>query len=502
MIFFSLSKQNEVEKGNYTCNCPLGYTGRNCESLASLCDVNPCSNGGTCIQGPSGYLCICPPGDFDENNNCRKYEGCHQSPCKNGMSSFTSNYLLHPDSLMANGQPKTNFFLFFISSDACASSSVDGKCSSTDSGYLCSCAPGFSGSNCEVNQDDCIGVTCENGGICRDGIRSYRCHCPPGFSGKHCHEVVDLCRGFPCANGGTCMDSDGKDFTCACAPGFQGKDCSMNIDECQPNPCLNGGSCTDRVNEFICSCPSGFSGSNCQYIMNGSKLILATERPYQILTSGLMARESAEEWTTGDAMVVLILAILALLVVFTIVVICLVFKKRRLENDRKKSERLARSQNEDNSRRNRCSGDDPLKGSMIINRLREEPEMKPMFNVGAHNMTSGQLRGKVCQSVYIPSSSLTPPSKLSVRGGSAISKSINNIYESNISHCILSDVRYPQEFSIGFDNSNNKQFDWYYREKLGMCGGPARQKSLTHLPDSGGDTSLKTSPHSFHIPNF
>lgn len=89
-------------------------------------------------------------------------------------------------------------------------------------GYNCTCQQGFSGKNCEINQDDCIGVVCENGGVCRDATRDYTCRCKRGFSGKHCETKVDLCRTFPCANGGTCVESDGIDFTCACAPGFTG----------------------------------------------------------------------------------------------------------------------------------------------------------------------------------------------------------------------------------------------------------------------------------------
>lgn len=91
IVFFSFYSsscqiQSDSTQGNYTCDCPLGYSGRNCEILASLCTTNPCTNGGTCIQGPSGYMCICPPGDFDANNNCQKFTGCHQIPCRNGKS--------------------------------------------------------------------------------------------------------------------------------------------------------------------------------------------------------------------------------------------------------------------------------------------------------------------------------------------------------------------------------------------------------------------------------
>lgn len=338
-------------------------------------------------------------------------------------------------SLMANGHPKLTFFPLFLLMFALLFPS-DGKCSSTDSGYICTCEPGFSGSNCEANHDDCIDVTCQNGGTCRDGIRDYRCHCPPGFSGKHCQEQVDLCRGFPCANGGTCIESDGRDFKCACAPGFEGKDCSINTNECQPNPCLNQGKCTDRVNEYICTCPPGFSGQFCQFMRNGSVEILSPGKPYQLLTSSHDTSKSLEEWTTEDAIMTVLFAIFGVLVVFTVVMIGLIIRRKRIESDRMKSERLARYQNEANSRRNKCLDNDPFKGSMIVNTLREGPEIRSNFNLNSEK-------------------------------SSALSKSSNNVYESNLKlspssqHQFTSDKKYrhhPSEFSatLSRTKSNNK----------------------------------------------
>ena len=34
--------------------------------------------------------------------------------------------------------------------------------------------------------DDCVGVTCQNGGACVDGIDSYSCTCVQGYAGTHC----------------------------------------------------------------------------------------------------------------------------------------------------------------------------------------------------------------------------------------------------------------------------------------------------------------------------
>ena len=34
--------------------------------------------------------------------------------------------------------------------------------------------------------DDCVGVNCQNGGACVDGVDSYSCTCGQGYAGTHC----------------------------------------------------------------------------------------------------------------------------------------------------------------------------------------------------------------------------------------------------------------------------------------------------------------------------
>lgn len=35
-------------EGAYTCTCPIGFTGKNCETEVDNCRIQPCENGGTC----------------------------------------------------------------------------------------------------------------------------------------------------------------------------------------------------------------------------------------------------------------------------------------------------------------------------------------------------------------------------------------------------------------------------------------------------------------------
>ena len=45
--------------------------------------------------------------------------------------------------------------------------------------------PGFTGTNCQVNIDECTDHVCENGGRCVDGVLDYTCDCTPEWTGKY-----------------------------------------------------------------------------------------------------------------------------------------------------------------------------------------------------------------------------------------------------------------------------------------------------------------------------
>lgn len=51
---------------DFSCSCPLGFTGTNisvtCDLEINLCYSNPCQSRGVCVSVESGYVCVCDAG--------------------------------------------------------------------------------------------------------------------------------------------------------------------------------------------------------------------------------------------------------------------------------------------------------------------------------------------------------------------------------------------------------------------------------------------------------
>jgi Notch-like protein len=132
----------------YTCTCPAGYTGTNCETVVDSCNPSPCANG-TCAGGVGTYTCTCDAG-WDGVNCDNNIDDCVGAPCQNG-----------------------------------------GTCVDGINAYTCTCPTGYEGMNCETVTDNCASAPCLNGGTCVNDVGTYTCTCATGTAGANC-EVVSV----------------------------------------------------------------------------------------------------------------------------------------------------------------------------------------------------------------------------------------------------------------------------------------------------------------------
>ncbi len=49
--------------------------------------------------------------------------------------------------------------------------------------FTCYCVPGFTGTYCQKDIDECLNEKCLNNATCVDKINGFKCECPPGFAG-------------------------------------------------------------------------------------------------------------------------------------------------------------------------------------------------------------------------------------------------------------------------------------------------------------------------------
>ncbi|XP_076635331.1 neurogenic locus protein delta [Colletes latitarsis] len=294
----------------YRVTCVAHYYGKGCENLCRPRDDNfghySCSPTGerVCLSGWKGDYCNTPrclPGCDEQHGHCNRPDECI---CRDGWKgAYCDQCVRYPGCLHGSCQKPWECLCdegwggLFCNQDLnfCTNHKPcrnGGTCFNTGQGsYTCSCAPGFTGIDCQTQLLDCHSKPCLNGGSCtmepsygnssqptlgvqkpsadasasRQHHRAgYRCTCPPGWRGRHCEISTRSCRDSPCHHGASCEDDSLRGYVCRCPPGYTGNDCESQLDECSPNPCANGGSCTDIVNGFRCACPAGYTGNRCE----------------------------------------------------------------------------------------------------------------------------------------------------------------------------------------------------------------------------------------------
>ena len=220
MSLFSPSPSSYLQEGSYRCNCFAGWSGYHCEDLNVDCSPNPCKNGATCQELAGNYSCTCLQG-FDGYHCEHNVNDCSKNPCQNSGTCF------------------------------------DGL-----NDYTCQCTDQFMGKNCDQPYDPCRESKCINGGTCRqkfitsdsahfeEGIpKDFYCECPLAYSGTICEINNDDCVDVQCPEYEECKDLVGG-HECGCPHGKTGDKCQENINECVSNPCKNNATCISEQNGY------------------------------------------------------------------------------------------------------------------------------------------------------------------------------------------------------------------------------------------------------------
>lgn len=123
------------ELNGYTCVCPAGYEGANCETNIDDCNPNPCLNGGTCVDGTESYSCSCPSG----------YTGAH---CETQAAAVPYSWFCAPERY-GDGQ--------FCD---CSCGAVDPDCSDSGDGFA------IADTGCTAGKCDMYSATCATPSSC------------------------------------------------------------------------------------------------------------------------------------------------------------------------------------------------------------------------------------------------------------------------------------------------------------------------------------------------
>jgi hypothetical protein len=196
------------------------FRGEYCE-ITPPCDLQPCLNGGECINGEGyDFTCDCT-GSGPSPNSTLPYIGdlcetpqttvCDVNPCENG-GFCTVN-------------PRRN------------------------GGYACGCVNDWTGDTCAIapaTACDSNPGLCEPYGICNPSpnpnlaVPYAQCICLFGYSGDTCETAPAACtsQGVECQNGGSCIGFNGDSLNavgCLCVEPWVGQNCQWNSSSTSTN---------------------------------------------------------------------------------------------------------------------------------------------------------------------------------------------------------------------------------------------------------------------------
>ncbi|NWY59253.1 HABP2 protein, partial [Chionis minor] len=112
----------------------------------------------------------------------------------------------------------------------------------------------------------CSSDPCKNNGRCESTESGFICLCPEPYAGTTCEKVKDMCATRTCHRGDCLVTLTPPYFQCSCNHPYKPPDCQRASSPCRPNPCKNGGICVrHRIrSKFSCKCPEPFRGRFCE----------------------------------------------------------------------------------------------------------------------------------------------------------------------------------------------------------------------------------------------
>lgn len=225
-------------------------------AMVSVCDSNPCLNGGSCLnQGPNVYKCVCPHGFRGKNCESKSFLVFVH------FLYWLLVCLLGLHKIRFSNSSKLNIKILSCMKCNSVVTSWPFKQNQVRCRQLILCFALFAAEKkCEPNP-------CQNSGVCRELVEDedYKCECLHGYRGKDCE-------------GGLSQYCFLWVWTTSVAVASLNRliiSSLLNailflflfpeeINLCESNPCTNGGTCSTLLNSYHCLCVEGFRGINCQ----------------------------------------------------------------------------------------------------------------------------------------------------------------------------------------------------------------------------------------------